>query len=259
MQKREAAGNLDTGLLKIIALCCMVIDHVGARLLSTHIELRIIGRIAFPLYIWCMVVGTCYTKNPARYALRLLLAGLISQPFYMLGLNHGWDKWSIFMTLLMGYLGICGIRYNRFGSRWWAPVLVLLTACFVDMDYGWGGVMLIMLMYLARRSRGGIAAVMIAFCLYWGAGSGNIQQVFGCSLRELPLYNTPIARAFLHLQTMALLALPLILWPRTKRTPFPKWASYGAYAGHLFLLWLAQLALGVTNLAAARQLLIPWM
>lgn len=259
MREKEVAGNLDTGLLKIIALCCMVIDHAGARIFTTHLELRIIGRMAFPLYIWCMVVGACYTKNPARYALRLLLAGLISQPFYMLGLNHGWDKWSIFMTLLLGYLGICGIRYHRFGSRWWAPVVVLLIPCFVEMDYGWAGVLLIMLMYLARQSRGAIAAVMIAFCLYWGGSSVNVQQAFGIAFWQLPLYDTSLIRTLLHLQTLALLALPLILWRRTERTPFPRWAAYGAYSGHLLILWLVQLAMGITTLEAARQLLIPWM
>ena len=77
MNQNEIRGNLDTGLLKIIALVCMIIDHAGVRLLGNATEWRLIGRIAFPLYLWCMVVGACYTHSPARYALRLLAVGLI--------------------------------------------------------------------------------------------------------------------------------------------------------------------------------------
>ena len=55
----------------------------------------------------------------------------------------------------------------------------------------------------------------------------------------------------------ALLALPLMLWPRTKRTPFPKVAAYAAYPGHLLILWGIQLALGITTLQDSLRLLIP--
>ena len=34
MNQNEIRGNLDTGLLKIIALVCMIIDHAGVRLLG---------------------------------------------------------------------------------------------------------------------------------------------------------------------------------------------------------------------------------
>lgn len=151
MNQNEIRGNLDTGLLKIIALVCMIIDHAGVRLLGNATEWRLIGRIAFPLYLWCMVVGACYTHSPARYALRLLAVGLISQPCFMLGLNHGWNQLNVFFTLLLGYLGIWGIRENRYGSRIWAPLLALAVPCFVSMDYGWRGVLLAMLLYAARK------------------------------------------------------------------------------------------------------------
>lgn len=64
------AGNTATGALKLIALCFMMIDHMGKMLFPQVPEMRILGRIAFPLYAWCMVVGFHYTRNPWRYALR---------------------------------------------------------------------------------------------------------------------------------------------------------------------------------------------
>lgn len=256
----EIAGNRDTGLLKMIALVCMITDHVGARLYPQIMELRVIGRIAFPLYIWCLVVGACYTRSPLRYALRLLLVGLISQPFYMLGLNHHWNQWNIFFTLLTGYLGVWSIRANRYGSRYWGPVLALAVPCFVTMDYGWRGVLLVMLMYLARQKRGGVAAVLTAFCLYWGTNSYQLRAILGLDLQTaLPIYSWEIVKALLRLQTLAILALPLILWPRKKRTPFPKALAYAAYPGHLIVLWLVQLAMGVLTWQGSLRTLIPWM
>ena len=259
MDRQEIAGNQDTGLLKIIALMCMIVDHVGARLYPRVTELRILGRVAFPLYMWCLVVGICFTRSRARYALRLLLVGLIAQPFYMLGLNHAWNQLSVFATLRLGYLGMWGIRENRYGSRFWAPVLVLMAPCFVSMDYGWRGVLLIMLLYLSRRQRGAVLAVMVGYCLFWGANSSAVQQVFGLSLREMFWYQLEFASCFLRLQGMAVLAVPLMIWPRRRRTPLPKWVGYAAYPGHLLILWLVQMALGVTTWQQSLRLLIPRM
>lgn len=259
MRNEEIAGNRDTDLLKIIAGVCMLIDHMGVRLFPKIAEMRIIGRMALPLYIWCMVVGACYTRNHARYALRLLIVGIIAQPCYMLGLNHEWTKISIFGTLLMGYLGIWGLRAKKYGSQYWAPLLVLGVAVVVDMDYGWRGVLLILLMYLARQSRGGIAAVMISFCMYWGATTSMITQLFGMQLPNW-LLKISFLTPFLRSQSLAILSLPLILWRRERGArPLPRWTGYAVYPGHLILLWLAQLALGLTTLHKSLHTLIPWM
>ena len=45
------AGNMATGLLKLIALCFMFIDHSGKVLCNNMYEMRLLGRIAFPIYI----------------------------------------------------------------------------------------------------------------------------------------------------------------------------------------------------------------
>ncbi|MBQ9300942.1 MAG: hypothetical protein IJ214_10570 [Clostridia bacterium] len=260
MKNDEIAGNLDTRLLKIIAGICMVIDHAGVRLFHNMTEMRLIGRVAFPLYVWCLVVGACYTGNAKKYALRLLLAGLISQPFYMLGLNHGWRTMNVFCTLLTGYLGVLAIRKKWHGSQLWGPALALLFACFVEMDYGWRGVLLIMLMYLVRRNRGAIAALMVAFCLFWGSNSYAVKSLLGIPLQG-GLMDLDLFRAFFKLQGMAVLALPLILWPRRTRISFPpRWVGYAIYPGHLLILWIIQLLLGITTVQNGLQLLIPgWM
>ena len=264
MHRKDIAGNTDTGLLKILALVFMVIDHVGARIMTNVTELRIIGRMAFPLYVWCMVVGAVYTRDPVKYALRLLLAGVISQPFYMLGLNHTWNQFNVMFTLLLGYMAVAGVRINRCGSRYWAPLLALLATNFMTVDYGMNGVLLALLLYLCREKRSAIAAVMAAFCLYWGIGSSTVNSLFGYRWAQdenvlSALLQTNVVRAFLKLQALAILSLPLMLWQRKKRTPLPKWAAYAAYPGHLLILWIVQLLMGKTTLLAAQKLLLPFM
>ena len=256
--QRVIDGNHDTTLLKVIAGICMVIDHIGARLFPRIMELRIIGRIAFPLYVWCLVVGACYTRSAWKYALRLLLAGLISQPFYMLGLNHGWDRLNVFATLLTGYLGIVGMQKKRYGSQFWAPLAAIAFSCAVKVDYGWRGVLLIMLIYLVRRRREAVAALMIAFCLFWGINSALIQQICGISLQGRFFDLDPV-KGFLRLQALAILALPLILWRRECRLPARhKRLAYAVYPAHLLILWLVELGTGVMTVQQSMHLLIPW-
>ena len=235
----RTAGNENTGLLKVLALLFMIVDHCGAAFFPTSQEMRLIGRIAFPLYVWCMAVGAEYTKNPWKYALRLLLAGLISQPCFMLGLNHPWYQLNVYATQLLGLLGIIAIRENRLGSRYWGPVLAVLIPCAVQMDYGWQGVLFILLLYACRKQRSAIVALMIAFCLYWGHGTFSMTSYFGVApLRKisfLPRAGTLLADIN-RVEFWAILSLPLMIFPMRSRLRLPKWAGYAAYPGHLLVI-----------------------
>lgn len=240
----HTAGNENTGFLKLIAILCMVVDHVGAAFFPQVTELRLIGRIAFPLYCWCAVVGAEYTRNIWKYILRLLIVGLISQPCYMGALNHGWAELNIFATLLTGLLAIAGIRQRRWGSQVWAPMLSLFAACAIKMDYGWQGVTLILLLYAARKNRSALAAVMIAFCLYWGNNSFMLTRIFGLPLPNriyfLP-YGTTLFSSLSRVQFWAILALPLMLLSTPWQVRLPKWAAYAAYPAHLLIITLLHL------------------
>ena len=128
------AGNTATGTLKIIALFLMLTDHAGKMLFPNIPELRLIGRLAFPLYAWCMIVGFEYTHSVVHYMLRLLLVGLISQPLYIVAMNHTWTQPNIFLTLLIGLGGLWGIREKRWFSHLWAPAAALILAGVLGAD-----------------------------------------------------------------------------------------------------------------------------
>ncbi len=249
------AGNLATGTLKLIALFFMLIDHLGAVVFSNLPEMRMLGRIALPLYCWCMVVGFHYTRSTPRYLLRLLAVGLISQPLYALAMNHAITKPNIFLTLFLGLLGLWGIRENRYGSRFWAPAAALVLATALDADYGWKGVLFLMLLYAARSSRPAIAAVMIAYFLFWGSSYTVTRSLFGIPINPdgpaqalsgagLPLAAelvrglTAPLNAFLRLETYGLLSLIFIL-PRYKRNlKLSLFLGYALYPLHLLLIML---------------------
>lgn len=82
--------NLDTDFLKLIAVVSMLIDHIGSAFFPQYPVFRWIGRLAFPIFAYCLTVGLLYTRNIKRYLVRLGVFALISQPFYIFAF-HPWD------------------------------------------------------------------------------------------------------------------------------------------------------------------------
>lgn len=245
MTRKSIAGNVNTGLLKLIALVFMFLDHSGKMCFPGIPEMRILGRIAFPVYCWCLVVGAHHTRSFPKYLGRIALIGLISQPLYMVALHHSWQQFNIFLTLFVALLGLWGLREKKYFSHIWAPVLALLIAQLLGVDYGWKGVLLTFLLWGVRDSRAGIAAVMIAFCLFWGSSSSVVSRAFGVTLTGLNRGTFgAMFSALLRLQAMAILALPLMLWKLPGRIPLPKWTGYAIYPAHLVVLIGLEYAMG---------------
>ena len=238
----ELAGNQDTSLLKVIALLLMLVDHTAIILFRNMEEMRLIGRMAFPLYAWCLVVGSVKTKNIWRYALRLLLLGAASQPLYMMALSHGWADLNILFALFLGVMAIAGIRAKWFGSQIWLPALCFLSLAWLKVDYGWRGIMLMLILYGARKTTSGLLAAYVSFGLFWGSNSAPVTQFFGIAF---PFLNWPgigpVFAAFFRMQGMVWLSLPLILIPMHTRLRMPKWLGYALYPLHLGVLILFRL------------------
>ena len=239
----KPAGNTATVWLKIIALIFMFIDHAGKMLFPAVPEMRILGRIAFPLYVWCMIVGFHYTRSVPKYLLRILIVGLVSQPLYMLALNHTWTQPNVFLTLFLGLCALWGIHKKQYFSHLWAPAAALILAIVLHADYGWKGIMLFLLLYAVRDSRPGIAAVMVAFFLFWGSSFSITRSLFGIPLNvnALPDWLSQLISPFLRLETYALLGLPLILIPFGKDLKLPRWLGYILYPAHLAVLYVLEL------------------
>lgn len=74
--------RLNAFQIKIIALTIMTIDHIGAFQVLTadptwNAYLRMIGRIAAPLFLYMVAEGLHHTRSKPRYILRLYLVGVL--------------------------------------------------------------------------------------------------------------------------------------------------------------------------------------
>ena len=160
----ETRLNADTNLIKLVAMITMLIDHLGAAVFPQYRILRVIGRVAFPIYAYCIAVGCAYTRNIGRYLERLAILALISQPIYVLALHHtnslmyacsfaqaplraafsfyvySWKDPSILLTLMVGVGAIWALRERKLFTL---LLVLLLTYLLKDsLDYGLKGVFL---------------------------------------------------------------------------------------------------------------------
>jgi len=82
LRKWFNVGVLSNNQLKMIALVCMTIDHIGAYILTDWIILRIIGRIAFPIFAYMIAEGCAYTKNRKKYLGVMAVTAVLYQGAY---------------------------------------------------------------------------------------------------------------------------------------------------------------------------------
>ena len=246
---KEVGLNRDTQLLKLVAMITMLIDHTGKMFFSQYGVMRIIGRMAFPIYAYCIAVGCVYSRNRLKYLNRIVLTGLVSQPFYAMALAHttprmfaiafadnplgaivnfyvqSWQTPSIMFTLALGLLAIWAIR-----DRQWVCALALALIVWKlngAINYGWKGVALIALFYLFIRRWWLSLPVVLAYMLWWGLQGGG-YQLFGVRF---------------GIQMFALMALPLIYIPPFSRLKIGKWVFYLFYPAHLIGMMLVEFAL----------------
>ena len=116
---------------------------------------------------------------------------------------------------------------------------------FVQVDYGWRGLTFILILYMARGSRGGLAAAYLAYALFWGSTSSQVNSLFGYPLTFLTWDGLgPVLAAFFRLQGMIWLSLPLILCPTRTGLRLPGRLGYWLYPIHLVVLILIRLMTG---------------
>ncbi len=71
--------GLTNNQLKIIAMFTMLADHIGMILLPQIKILRIIGRLAFPVFAYMVGEGFIHTRNRGRYFLQMLGLAAVCQ------------------------------------------------------------------------------------------------------------------------------------------------------------------------------------
>lgn len=235
--------------LKIIACVTMLIDHVGAilvdaffmkavhsgqigrpgEILAIYEAMRLIGRLAFPIYCFLLAEGAQHTRDPKRYGLRLALAAVLSELPFDLAFSGGWD-WSyqnVMATLLLGFFAL---ELMKKCPNWVWKLLVsvpfMLLADFLNTDYGADGVMLIVMFALTRE-----------------LPSKQLWQILGIWFVFSPGHRMMLnwlGGISVTVQEWAVLAMiPICLYSGEKRSHSKalQWAFYLFYPVHLLVLY----------------------
>ncbi len=164
----QRKSGISGSTLKLIAIFTMMIDHTAATILdktliargmfnldptdttatmqfyaengmiyAADMIMRLIGRIAFPIFCFLLVQGFLYTRNVTKYAIRLALFAAISEiPFDLAFNNHilEYGYQNVFFTLLIGLLTLISFRFlqqkveDSQDEKPWLPVLAVLGA-----------------------------------------------------------------------------------------------------------------------------------
>lgn len=176
--------------LKVLACLFMLIDHIGAILLPNYISLRIIGRLAFPIFAFGIANGYYNTKDKKKYLFRLFSFGCLIQIPYSIIADTA--RLNIFLTLSFGLLFIIVYDSNlNILLKTLSSFLILYISDISNMDYGSYGVLLIFLFYVFYEDKlklfTSFFGLNILFIYF--VGFSNIQIFSLFSLIFINLYN----------------------------------------------------------------------
>lgn len=243
----EVATNRDTGLLKLVALLAMICDHAGKVLFPQYGIMRIIGRLAMPIYAYCLAAGCVYTHDRLSYFRRIVLLALISQPIYAVAMHHevsamyavpfaehplraavnfyvhSWDAYPcILVALCFGMLLIWALRERQIVL--FAGTFLLVWLMRRKLDYGIRGVILMLLFYAFCTKRWLSLPIVAAYMIWWGL-QGTGYNWFGVTF---------------GIQMFALPSLALIYLHTNTRLRLPKWLFYAFYPAHLLVILILE-------------------
>ena len=217
---------LDGTMLKIIAMISMVLDHVGDLFFPGATWMRAAGRLAMPLFAFCIAEGYSHTRDRRKYLLRMGIFALISEiPFDLafesrIGLTHQNIMLSFFLSILAlmlydrirGGEGTDGAQIPAWKTALGVLAVgtVAVLALLLKADYTICAVISVFLFYALRKKhpllRSGVGVGFLALTRTVGYYSAT-----GLSLLPLALYNGKKGKGL-------------------------KWLFYVFYPGHLLLL-----------------------
>ncbi len=151
MNTKILSGNQ----LKIIAAIAMLIDHTAVIFFPQNQLLRIIGRLAFPIFAFMISEGARYTSNKIKYLLTMFSVAAVCQIAYII---YGqFEPFNILITFSLSTVIIFALQnfktkfFSKDSSKE-AIFISLFLLCFsvaivyyintlIKIDYGFAGCM----------------------------------------------------------------------------------------------------------------------
>ncbi len=229
--------KFDNMQLKLFAMVCMLCDHVGAVFFPGLTWMRIVGRIAFPIFAFEIAEGFMMTHNRGQYILKIWIFAVLAEfPYRSLFYKYyeGAMLTSVLATFEISLLLLVVLELVRYRFRGWARYLLFtaavifafLIAMEANCDYAGFGVLIVVLFYFSRDLPGWHRYAVEGVGMYfinWVMMGGSL----------IPGTQIP-------LQGAALLAVPFI-WlyngQKGRASKAFRIACYGFYPAHLWLIF----------------------
>lgn len=181
-------------LLKIVAIITMTIDHAGFLFFNNNFILRILGRIAMPIFAFQIGIGFKNTHSKEKYILRMFLTALISEIPFMLMITSGnyiYASHNICFTFTLALATLYLIELGKENKLFiFASIVPILISLLIPLDYGIWAILLVLLFYFFSEKKLIYTFGMIIIALsYYFINNSTLQVYMLLSLPFLYLYN----------------------------------------------------------------------
>lgn len=234
----SAQKGLSNDKLKIIAAAAMAVDHIGAYLFPHIAMLRIIGRIAFPIFAFMVAEGCRYTRSKKKYLLNMFVLAIICQLLFFSFKPLNYVRIPVTFTLAIIIVYALDNFIKTFNDNFKTHQkavsgFVLLTAVaavwlldkILVIDYGFYGCITPAMIYIVCCNADGKNINIL-----------NIQLVMLASALMFVYIN------YGGLQIYSFIAIPLISAYNGKRENLvPKYFFYIFYPLHLAAIYAVQM------------------
>ena len=244
----KKTGLLSNNALKILASIFMVCDHVGVILFPNILWLRIVGRLAFPIFAYLIAEGAKYTRNKARHLLTMLAFALVIQVVYFI--YQPSNEMSVLVTFTLSLAVICALEFFKSALFSHSATIVkkLLSALLflgsiaavcalglvLDLDYGAEGALLPVFpaLFTTPKTDGDPPAIFERL-------DTKPFRILAAAIGTLSL-----AIADGEIQYLSLCAIPLLFLYSEQRGKLKmKYFFYIFYPAHLLLIYLISMIL----------------
>ena len=222
---------LSGNALKLIAAFCMVCDHVGLMFFPGATWLRIIGRLAYPIFAYMIAEGCKYTRSRKRYFFTLFGLATACQVVYFL--FDGSMYLSILFTFSLSILGVYALDAFKESTGLTRDIrfTLAITGIWIlnqifTIDYGFWGCMVPVFASLptnTRYDRPPIRALALGLgLLLLALDLGGIQYFSLLAVPLMLLYSGRRGKGnlkyffyiFYPLHLAALQGLQMLLWSK---------------------------------------------
>ena len=184
---------------KIAAIVFMLIDHIGMFLLNNNILFRLIGRLAFPMFVYLLADGYRRTKDLKRYLARLLSLFLISFIPYSLAMSgrlvfYPLNIYASLFTYMIMYWFLDKDELPAWG-KCLIGVTFSLLAIVLQLQYSWYGVTVAIVMFYMHQMgvQDSCFALMLLGLIYGMQLGFPLQAVGGLCVYFVPIQGNFVA------------------------------------------------------------------